>query len=151
MVRGQWDPAPVVWGDYFLPFNPASYGDSWHICLESIFFDRWHFWLDLYDVSLPSHRWTNGWQPLKKHCYQWLDDRKPLRNHWSQWLSRYHSINGNGHPKHHWFFAMVVNFLPLCLAEADIKQTNDSFWKLKKSFYSVLTKLCLDLCPPVYL
>ena len=45
---------------------------------------------------------------------------------------------------------MVVNFWPLCLAEADIKQTNDSFWKIKNIFYSVLSKMCLDLCPPVY-
>ena len=71
---------------------------------------------------------------IEKHRYQWLADWKPLKNHWSQWLSRYHSINGNGHLKNHWFFAMVVNFLPLCLAEADIKQTNDSFWKIKNMF-----------------
>ena len=33
---------------------------------------------------------------------------------------------------------MVVNFLPLCLAEADIKQTNDSFWKIKNIFLQCL-------------
>ena len=77
---------------------------------------------------------------IEKHRYQWLADWKPLKNHWSQWLSRYHSINGNGHLKNHWFFAMVVNFLPLCLAEADIKQTNDSFWKIKNIFYSVQSR-----------
>ena len=75
---------------------------------------------------------------IEKHRYQWLADWKPLKNHWSQWLSRYHSINGNGHLKNHWFFAMVVNFLPLCLAEADIKQTNDSFWKIKNIFLQCL-------------
>ena len=75
---------------------------------------------------------------IEKHCYQWLADWKPLKNHLSQWLSRYHSTNGNGHLKNHWFFAMVVNFRPLCLAEADIKQTNDGFWKIKDIFFSVL-------------
>ena len=93
--------------------------------------------LDLNDVSFPSHRWSNGWQPLKNIVTNgWLT--KPLKNRWSQWLSRYHSINGNGHLKNHWLFAMVLNFLPLCLAEADIKQTNDSFWKIKNIFLQCL-------------
>ena len=99
-----------------------------------------HYWpaVDRSDVSLPSHHWTNGWQPLKNIVTNgWLTE-KPSKNHWSQWLSRYHSINGNGHLKNHWFFAMVVNFLPLCLAEADIKQTNDSFWKIKNIFLQCL-------------
>ena len=47
---------------------------------------------------------------IEKHRYQWLADWKPLKNHWSQWLSRYHSINGNGHLKNHWFKVMVVMF-----------------------------------------
>ena len=67
--------------------------------------------LDRSDVSLPSHRWTNGWQPLKNIVTNgWLTE-KPSKNHWSQWLSRYHSINGNGHLRNHWFVAMVVDFL----------------------------------------
>ena len=90
--------------------------------------------IDRNDVSLPSHCWTNGWQPLKNIVTNgWLTE-KPSKNHWSQWLSRYHSINGNGHLKNHWFLAMVVNFLHLCLAEADIKQTNDSYWKILNVF-----------------
>ena len=53
--------------------------------------------LDRNDVSLPSHRWTNGWQQLKTIVANgWLIEQ-PSKNHWSQWLSRYHSINGNGH------------------------------------------------------
>ena len=37
-----------------------------------------------------------------------------------------------------------VNFLPLCRADADIKQTNDSFWTiLKKIRVSWLSKMCL--------
>ena len=71
--------------------------------------------LDRSDVSLPSHCWTNGWLT-----------EKPSKNHWSQWLSKYHSINGNGHLRNHWFVAMVVHCLPFYLAEADIKQTNDN-------------------------
>ena len=48
--------------------------------------------LDRSDVSLPSHRWTNSWQPLKNIVTNgWLTE-KPSKNHWSQWLSRYHSI-----------------------------------------------------------
>ena len=39
-----------------------------------------------------------------------VDWMKTIENHWSQWLSRYHSINGNGHLKNHWFKAMVVIF-----------------------------------------
>ena len=39
--------------------------------------------LDRSDVSLPSHRWTNGWQPLKNIVTNgWLTE-KPLKNHWS--------------------------------------------------------------------
>ena len=49
------------------------------------------------DVSLPSHCWTNGWQPLKNIVTNgWLTE-KPSKNHWSHWLNRYHSINANGH------------------------------------------------------
>ena len=32
---------------------------------------------------------------------------------------------------------MMVNILPFCLAEADFKQTNDSFWKIKNLMYRV--------------
>ena len=79
-------------------------------------------WLDWNDVSLPSHCWTNGWQPLKTIVTNgWLSE-KPLKNHWHQWLSWYHSINGNGDPKNHWFLAMVLNFLLYFLAKAKIKQ-----------------------------
>ena len=57
---------------------------------------------------------------IENHRHQWLTDQKtiekPLKNHWSQWLSSYHSTNGNGHLRNHWFGAMVVNFLPLCMA-----------------------------------
>ena len=64
--------------------------------------------LDRIDVSLPSHRWTNGWQPLKNIVTNGWPTEKPSKNHWSQWLSRYHSINGNGHLRNHWFVAMIV-------------------------------------------
>ena len=87
---------------------------------------------------------------IEKHRYQWLADWKPLKNHWSQWLSRYHSINGNGHLRNHCFLAMVVNFLPLCLAGADIKEANDSFLKINNLCLSVLSKMCIDLCPNMY-
>ena len=57
--------------------------------------------LDRNDVSLPSHGWNNGWQPLKNiFTNGWLTE-KPSKNNWYQWLSRYHSINGNGHLKNH--------------------------------------------------
>ena len=46
--------------------------------------------------------------------------KKPLKNHWYQWLSWYHSINGNGDPRNHWFLAMVLIFLLSFLAEAKI-------------------------------
>ena len=43
-----------------------------------------------------------------------------------------------------------VNFLPLCRADADIKQTNDSFWTIKKKNQSVLIEQDVPfLCPPV--
>ena len=78
--------------------------------------------LDWNDVSLPSHCWTNGWQPSKTIVTNgWLSE-KPLKNHWHQWLSWYHFINGNGDPKNHWFLAMVLNFLLYFLAKAKIKQ-----------------------------
>ena len=77
--------------------------------------------IDWNDVSLPSHCWTNGWQPSKTIVTNgWLSE-KPLKNHWHQWLSWYHFINGNGDPKNHWFLAMVLNFLLYFLAKAKIK------------------------------
>ena len=42
--------------------------------------------LDLNDGSLPFHRLTNGWLPLKNHRVQWLPDQKPSQNHRAQWL-----------------------------------------------------------------
>ena len=135
---------PISW-PRILPQSSSVWSDQIHRgwarkmhgglgCRGGVKMYKWNTQLDRNDVSLPSHRWTNGWQPLKNIVTNgWLTD-KPSKNHWSQWLSRYHSINGNGHLKNHWFLAMVVNFLPLCLAEADIKQTNDSFCKIKNIF-----------------
>ena len=71
------------------------------------------FRLDRSDVSLPSHSWTNGWQPLKNIVTNgWLTE-----NHWK-------TID----------FLQWLYFLPLGLAEADIKQTNVSFWKIENIF-----------------
>ena len=41
-----------------------------------------------------------------------------------------------------------VNFLPLCQAEADIKQTNDSFWRIKKKLECLEQDVPI-ICPPV--
>ena len=43
-----------------------------------------------------------------------------------------------------------VNFLPLCRADADIKQINDSFWTILKKNQGVLIEQDVPfLCPPV--
>ena len=47
---------------------------------------EWMVQIDHNDGSLPFHRLTNGWLPLKNHGVQWLPDQKPSQNHRAQWL-----------------------------------------------------------------
>ena len=66
--------------------------------------------LDWNDVSLPSHRWTNGWQPLKTIVTNgWMSD-KSLKN--GRHLSTYHSLNDKGCFESHWFLVISVKFHP---------------------------------------
>ena len=98
--------------------------------------------LDWKDVSLPSHCWTNGWQPSKTIVTDgWLSE-KPLKNHWYQWLSWYHSINGNGDPTNHWFLTMVLNFLLSFQTKAKIKQ---AFKKMLITCFRI-ANLTLESC-----
>ena len=94
-----------------LCFRPYKLYIFWKLLVQRC--QKWYYQVSHIgwnDVSLPSHCWNNGCQPLKTIVSDgWLSE-KPSKNHCHQWLGGYHSINGNSDPKNHWFLANLKSY-----------------------------------------